>query len=63
LTESRSATVTIIDGSEEAESDCDDGSDYDKANYDAEDDNDPRYSKTLNTTYYLFPQELLESLE
>jgi hypothetical protein len=44
----RSATVTVTDGSEEADSDCDDGSDYDEFDYDAEDDDwvcAPRHSK------------------
>jgi hypothetical protein len=57
----RSPTVNVTDGCEEAESDCDEGS-----NYDAEDDDDwvcaPRYSKNRNTTSYLFSQDLLEIL-
>jgi hypothetical protein len=52
----RLATVTVPDYSEEAESDCDDGSEYD-----AEDDDDwvcaPRHSKNRNTTSSFFPQE------
>jgi hypothetical protein len=49
------ATVADGSGSEEAKSDCDDGSDYGEADYDAEYDKDwlcaPRYyPKTPNTT-------------
>jgi hypothetical protein len=60
LKDKRSAAVTVIDGNEEAEPDCDDGSDHDEADYDAADDNDwvcapgTRHSKTRNTTSYFF---------
>jgi hypothetical protein len=62
----RSATFTVTDGSEEPESDCDDGSNYDESDNDAEDEDDwvcaPRHPKNRNTTSHLFPQELLKFL-
>jgi hypothetical protein len=57
----RSPTVTATDGSEEAESGCDDGSDCD-----AEDDRRLLRLRTASfilTPSYLSPQVLLEILE
>jgi hypothetical protein len=49
LKDRRVPAVTVTDGSKEAESDCDDGSDYDESNCDAEDGGRRRRLMRLRT--------------